>query len=415
MAHNAIAAAQAGRISSSDHGRWLLLALATLTNTLVSAVPTMCMPVLFDQIARDLRLNLVQVGLIWGISALPGIFTALVAGAVGDRFGPRRVLVAACLLVGLTGALRGLANSFVALAAAMFLFGVFAPLITMNTLKTCGMRFPRAQLGLVSGVLSMGMALGFLSGSMLSATVLAPWLGSWRQVLFFYGGIAVFLSAVWLVFNPFPAGTAPHSSGTGSVRQNLARIIRIRPVWWFGLTMLGIGGCIQGTLGYLPLYLRGQGWTGASADGVLAAFHTLSMIFVIPIALASDRFGTRRKFLLAAAAMIALGVGGLTIAQGTWVWLAAGTAGIVRDGFMAVFLTALIETDGVGTAYSGTAMGLIMVFTGLGNLIAPPLGNSLANIAPALPFGFWSALTLLAFIGLLAYPAPARRAEAAAN
>ena len=30
------------------------------------------------------------------------------------------------------------------------------------------------------------------------------------------------------------------------------------------LALLGIGGCIQGTLGYLPLYLRGQGWAEAS-------------------------------------------------------------------------------------------------------------------------------------------------------
>jgi hypothetical protein len=75
---------------------------------------------------------------------------------------------------------------------------------------------------------------------------------------------------------------------------------------------------------------------------------------------------------------------------------------MVRDGFMAVFMTAIIETEGVGPAFAGTAIGLVMVFSGLGSLIAPPLGNSLAAFGPGMPFAFWSALTLVGFAGLLA-------------
>jgi hypothetical protein len=41
-----------------------------------------------------------------------------------------------------------------------------------------------------------------------------------------------------------------------------------------------------------------------------------------------------------------------------------------------------------------------MVFSGLGNLIAPPLGNSLAHIAPGLPFTFWAALATAGFLVL---------------
>ena len=383
--------------------RWVVLLLSTLTNTLVAAAPVMCMPVLFAEISKDLHLDLVQVGFIWGVSALPGIFTGFVGGAVGDRLGPRRVLIAVCLLVGLTGALRGLANGFVALAVSMFLFGVFSPLITMNTLKTCGLWFPRGQLGVASGVLSMGMALGFLSSSILSATYLSPWLGGWRNVLFFYGAVGAVLSAVWYAFRPLPLRVSGSGHGAGSVLRNLAHVIKIRSVWMFGLALLGVGGCIQGALGYLPLYLRGQGWTEASADGALAAFHTLSLICAVPIALLSDFLGTRKKILVMAIAMVALGIGSLAFTQGPTIWLSVAVAGMVRDGFMAVFFTALLEREGIGTTFSGTAMGMIMVFSGLGNLLAPPLGNSLAALAPGAPFLFWAALTLLGFIGMIGY------------
>jgi MFS family permease len=121
------------------------------------------------------------------------------------------------------------------------------------------------------------------------------------------------------------------------------------------------------------------------------------MIFVIPIALWSDRLGSRKTVLMAATLMIVAGVGLLSIVDGMMVWVAVSMAGLVRDGFMAVFMTVLIETEGVGARYVGTAMGLVMIFSGLGGLIAPPLGNSLARIAPGLPFIVWAALAAAGF------------------
>lgn len=383
--------------------RWVILILAMLTNTLATAVPGMCLPVLFNEISNDLHLDLVQVGLVWGISALPGVVTVLLGGAIGDRFGPKRVLIAGCLLVGATGALRGLATNFVSLAAAMFLMGVVSPLISMNTLKMVSMWFSRRQLGLASGFMSMGMALGFLMASLLSASVLSPWLGGWRPVLFLYGGISAALCIPWLLTRPAPL---PASPAVGvrpvSLVKTMLRIASIRKIWLLGLAILGIGGCIQGTLGYLPLYLRGMGWTGPNADVATAAFHTASLLCTIPIALASDRLGTRKKVLAAAGMMMLMGVGLLSVAQGALVWLAVVMAGMVRDGFMAVFMTYVIETEGVGVTYAGTATGMVMVFSGVGNLLAPPIGNSLAATAPGLPFIFWASLIVVGFAGLFA-------------
>ena len=382
--------------------RWAVLALAALTNTIVVAAPGMSMSVLFKEISTELHLDLVQVGLIWGISSLPGIVTVLAGGAVADRFGPKRVLILACLVSGLTVSLRGLANDFGALLAVMFISGFLSPVITMNTFKTCGMWFSGRQMGLASGVLSMGMALGFMLGSLLSATVLSPWLGGWRNVMYFYGALGVLLALPWIFSpaRPASAGMPANPINTSSMRRNLAHVARIRNVWLLGLTILGIGGCIQGTLGYLPLYLLGQGWPQASADGALATFHTVSLIFVIPIALYSDKIGSRKKILFAAALMITSGVSLLAVARGPMVWVAVCMAGMVRDGFMAVFMTSILESPGVGPEYAGTATGLVMVFSGIGNLLAPPIGNSLGEISPGLPFLFWAAMMLLGFAGL---------------
>jgi len=151
-------------------------------------------------------------------------------------------------------------------------------------------------------------------------------------------------------------------------------------------------------LGYLPLHLREIGWTGASADGALAAFHATSMVGVIPMALLSDRLGSRKAVLFAATLMTVIGVGLLSIADGTMVWASVIIAGIVRDGFMAVLMTTIIEIDGVGATYAGTAMGLVLTLSRLIAFLSPPIGNSFADINLSLPFIFWAALAAVALL-----------------
>src|SRR5512136_2383234 len=130
--------------------KWYLLTLVVLSNMLLFAIPAMAMSILSKKSSRDLHLSVAQVGFIWGVGSLPGILTALLAGTIGDRLGPKRVLVAACLLAGLLGASRGLATGFVSMTAIVILFGVFSPFINPLGIKTCGMWFPPRQLSLAN-------------------------------------------------------------------------------------------------------------------------------------------------------------------------------------------------------------------------------------------------------------------------
>jgi CP family cyanate transporter-like MFS transporter len=398
---------QKNKFPDKSH-RWVILFLASLTATLVIAMPSMALPVLFAEISADLDLSLVQIGAIWGAGSFAGLFTGLAGGVVGDRFGTKLTLAIGCLAAGLTGALQGFSSDFATLAAAVILNGLIVTAMPMNLHKACGVWFSGKRLGLANGVVAAGMAFGFMAGSMLSATVLSPWLGSWRQVLFFYGAVAVFMSLPWFLSRPAPdddgSSTAPDMP---SMRRALSQVVRPKNVWLLGLALFGVGGCVQGMLGYLPLYLRGAGWLAARADAALAAFHATSMVSVFPLALMSDRLGSRKKLLVAATLMTATGVGLLTVVEGAFVWVAVLIAGAVRDGYMAISLTAVTEVEGVGVVYAGTAMGLTLTLSRLGGLIAPPLGNSLARFDPGLPFAFWASMALMALVALHRFKEPA--------
>jgi len=381
--------------------RWYILTLAALTFTVSVAIPSMAMPVLFDEISKELNLDLVQVGWIWGISALTGVLTGLVGGTLGDRFGTKRILAVGCILGGVTGALRGLSSDYMTLVVTSFVFGLIPAAIPMNVHKVCGIWFAGRQLGLANGIVASGMALGFMLGSALSATVLSPWLGGWRPVLYLYGGLSFIMGILWSFTRAAPAKQESHTQEEGSVplKEGLPYVGSVKNVWLVSMAMLGMSACIQGTLGYIPLYLRQVGWTETSADAALAMFHGVSLIAAIPIALLSDRLGSRRKVLMIATLMIMTGVGLLSVSTGPLVWVGIVVSGMVRDGFMAILMTMVIEIKAIGAKYAGTAIGLVLVFSRLGSLLSPPLGNSLAEYSPASPFLFWSFLALIGLAG----------------
>ena len=381
--------------------KWFVLALSTFTFTFVVAIPSMSMPVLFDEISSDLKLNLVQVGWIWGLGSMLAIIVGLIGGPIGDRFGPRRTLAVACLLVGAAGAARGFSDSFPMLAFTSLVTGFAQWAIPMNVHKTCGVWFPNERLGLANGVVAVGMAFGFLLGSLLAATVFSPLFGGWRNVMYVYGAVAAIFGILWWVSSDKVAPEDQKGDQKIIFAEAIGHVIRLRDVWILCIATAGVSGCVNGLLGYLALHLRGLGWAPALADSTLASFHAISMIFAIPIALLSDRIGNRRGILAASAILIGIGTGLVGISNGVMISVAVLIAGLSRDGFMAITMTAAMEVKGVGARYAGTATGLIMTMMGFVNVFSPPIGNWLAQFGSGPPFIFWAALVISGSMGLI--------------
>ena len=382
--------------------RWSILGLSVATSTLVASIPFSCMPVLFKEISEDLGLSLVQIGTVWGIANLAGIFVSVIGGVLSDRFGVKRLLSICCLLVGITGALRGLSYSFITLSFTVFLNGVVRLIVPISITKTIGMWFQGRKLGTAMGISAMGMGLGLMLGPMVSATILSPLLGGWRWVMVLYGGLSVSVGVLWFLFGkePIQTDTAASSSGAVPLHRALSRLVHIKAIWLLGLTILFRSGGIMGMTGYLPLYLLGQGWEPAYADGALASFYGVSTLCVVPLSSLSDRLGSRKAILFPALIVTLICFGLLPLVDGALVWVLMILSGIFMDGFMAVSMTMLFETEGVGQRDFGTAMGMILTLGMVGSVFSPALGNSFATLNPGLPFAFWAAFSAVAFFTL---------------
>ncbi|MGD1119597.1 MAG: MFS transporter, partial [Dehalococcoidales bacterium] len=224
--------------------RWYILTLTMLTYGVIAGVERLCMPVLFKQISVDLHLSVTAVGTIWGMDPLAGIFIGLPAGLLADRFGVKRTITVVCILAGIFCALRGLSTNFFTMALTMFLFGFLAASAPSIVPKVTAVWFSGERLGLANGLLNVAWSLGSMVATLTSATILSPWLGGWRNVLFFFGAPAVVIGLLWLF-----TGKEPERSevpGTAAVeipfKQALSHVIRIKEVWIIGIITLFLWG-----------------------------------------------------------------------------------------------------------------------------------------------------------------------------
>ncbi len=360
------------------------------------------MPVLFPEITRDLGLDLVQMGTIWGITGLAGVFLSLASGVIGDRFGLRRVLIIACLLVGITGALRGLATSFAMLTAFVFANGIVRAVIPITVTKAITTLFRGRNLGMAQGVGAMGMGLGLMLGPLISATVMSPLLGGWRHVMFFYGAISAAVAIFWFFARTQPDENVGNQSRvTASLRKDLPVLLKNKGIWLLGIALLFRMGGINGMTGYLPTYLVDRGWGEASAGATLAVFYAVSTAAVIPISTLSDRIGRRKAIMVTAILVMTASLALLSFVGGPEVWVIMAVSGLFMDSFMAIVVTKLMETEGVGIQHAGIALGMMFTIAPIGGALAPPIGNSLASISPGLPFIFWAGMSVVALIAIL--------------
>ncbi|MCY4071570.1 MAG: MFS transporter [Chloroflexi bacterium] len=386
--------------------RWVILVMVTLSGFTAMGFPTAGLSAMFSEIAESLDLDLLQIGAIWGVGTVMGIFMSLLGGSFVDYFGTRRMLVSLCLATGITGALRGLAVDFWSLFLFSFLFGVVQPILPMNFIKLNREWFSSRQLGFAAGVMSAGFATGAMLGSRFSATVLSPLFGGWRAVLIFLGLCSVVLALIWAVAHP-PVDVKRRTKGLNmrQVISNLHYVTRFRELWTIALAVFGVVGLMNSLVGYVPTYLREIGWEAAHADSAIPVFFLASLLGVVPISHLSDRLGNRRLVMACGTAMMALGALLMFFAGDDYglVIFAMVMAGCCFDSFMALMGASITEVEGLEVAFMGSALGFGGVLQNLGGSIMPPIGNALSAIALNAPFLLWAASGIFATLVLLSY------------
>lgn len=388
-------------IKAKTHNKWLVLILATLVHLAVVGIPWTVMPVLFTSAAKELNLSLGQIGVLWSMLPIGAAVFAIPGGLLGDRFGFVKIIGIGSFIVALTSGLRGVSPNIVTLMITMLLCGASIALVFPNVPKVASLFFPPRQVGLATGILVAGFALGGVLATALSATVLLPLLGSWRNVLFFYSAICLILGIIWLsVMRTTGSGVNPVDKGAPlprvTFRKSLATVLSVRDTWLLTIGNLGIVGSYISLNGYLPTYLEKAGLPKSLGDTMVSMLFVASIFGAILIPALADRLGARKMVLVIAAIITFVSTLSLAVSGAALFWLLIPLIGAATQGVGTLIFVQAVQTKGIGLLYAGTAIGLVGCFANLGGFILPIVGGRLAEHNQSLPFVFWSVMVLLA-------------------
>jgi nitrate/nitrite transporter NarK len=376
--------------------KWVILIFLILIYFAIW-IQLFAIPVLFPMIGSELHLSVAQLGLIWGMWTLGGVFLALPGGLLGDIIGVRITIFLAALIVAIASGARGLASEATLLSAMMFVAGGLNGWIFANAPKAIFMWFPPAQLGLANGLLWGIGTVGMAVGAGISATIVVPALGSWQSALFLYAAILLGVAVGWFFVAREPAEGGP--SLRVPFAEAVSKTIRNREVWLCAIAYFGAVGLNMGFSGYLPTYLQNMGWTVAASSTSLTAFMLASIITSILVPSLSDRFKLRKVFFIVPSFIFLIAVGMVALIKATMpLWTLFIIAGLGFGALVPMLNSIIAETKGVGAMYAGAAIGIGVSIAGLGGWFFPTVGGHLAMIGQTLPFIFGPILFLVCLV-----------------
>ena len=385
--------------------KWLVVLMANVVFIGAVGMPFTAMPVLFSSVTRELQLTLAHVGMIWGALPLGVALFSILGGLLGDRFDLRKVIGIGCLVIALTNGLRGTSGDPVILIILMFLCGASLGIVIPNLPKIVGLFFPPRQMGLAFGIVNSGFNVGAILATALGATFILPLVGSWRNVLFFYSAICIFIGITWL---SVIRGERPNQTTAGTdtperkvpFREALATIVRVKDLWLLVIANLGLVGSYIALMGYVPVYLENAGVSKSTGDTMASTIFFAGIIGTIILPALSDRIGARKIVLITCAAVMGISTYLLSISGTLFFWLLIPLIGIAAMGFITLSLTIPLEMRGIGPIYGASAVGLVVASQNIGGFLFPIIGGNLAEINQLWPFVFWATMIFAAAIGL---------------
>lgn len=368
-------------------------------------IPILAISPLLPFIIREFDLSFAAAGALFALpTLLMGIF-AIPGGLLADRFGARRLIVTAMILLTLGGFARAAAFHVGTLFASTFLIGVGIGLIQPSLPKIVRELFPH-RIGFATAIYSNGFTIGALVAAAITVPVLLPVAGdaAWRGVFALWtvpAAIATFFVIFWRV---------PIARSTVSGIVNLKLAARDPAAWIIAYVYFAQSVIFYTLSSWLPTFYQSLGWTPEGAAGLFTTFAAVGVITGLIVPAVSDRIRNRRMMLLISSSTALAGILGLTFVPTT---LALLWPVLVGAGIVAVFtMTLMLPADLAGPTQVGTYAGLMLTFGHGASVLGPPAMGALRDLSGSFVPGMImvAVIAISLLVAIWALPEPYGRA-----
>jgi SHS family lactate transporter-like MFS transporter len=251
---------------------------------------------LFDVLAHEFRVS--KADIIFTVTATLAMrpIGALIFGALADRYGRRRVLMANVLFFSTIGLLCGFATSYTMFFVLRMLFGIGMGGEWGVGASLAMEHAPVRWRGVLSGILQCGYAIGYLLAA-IAARVILPNLG-WRA-MFWVGGIPALLALY--IRTKVPESEAWQQNKLARTIDGPRIAFQYKRLVLYMIALMFLMSCLShGTQDLYPDFLKHEHGISPNTVAYMTMFYTVgSIVGAILFGLLSERIGRRYSMLCA--------------------------------------------------------------------------------------------------------------------
>ncbi len=406
------------------HYGWIVIGTGLLVTIGAHGFGRMSYTLILPAMKDGLGFTYTQLGLLEMGNFVGYLVMALVGGVLAARFGPRRVIAAALVLMALTLAGMGAARAFGFALAMRTLTGLGNGAAYVPAMALGAAWFSVRLRGLATGIVTAGIG----AGTMIAGLVVPPILRAggaegWRTAWFVLGAAVLGIAAVaaaLLRTSPGEMGLAPIGAASAEEAPppragrpapfQWGQVYRQGRVWYLGLVyfMYGFSYIIYVTF-FVAYLVKQRGLGPGEAGGLWALGGGLSTFCGLLWGGISDRIGRPRATALAYA-VLAFAYGVYAVSSGRpGLYLSAVVFGVTA--WSVPTITAAAAGDYVGPRLAPACLGFITLFFGIGQALGPAVGGAVADRTGGFVGAFWLAAAVSVMGAVLSLGLPRASAD----
>ena len=332
----------------------------------------------------------------------------ILAGRLSDRIGPKAIMVA-------SGISLGLGFMFMSrLQATWQLYLLYGVLVGIGlsthdviTLSTVARWFVKRR-GMMTGIVKVGTGTGQVLVPPFAVAIIAVY--GWRNAYLILGTLALVIlvaAAQLLRRDPQSIGRLPDGgsdepgdTGSGPLGRDMSFsvAVRKRQFWTLCIAEFVAFFCIFTIILHIVPHATDLGLSLATAVAVQSTFGGVSMLGRFVMGVAIDRIGGKRSLIICFILLI-ISLVWLQMAKNAWMlFFFAIIYGFAHGGFFTLMSPMVAEFFGTGS--HGVLFGMVLFSGTIGGSVGPLLAGHIFDVTGSYQAAFIT-LTALAFIGLV--------------
>ena len=307
-------------------------------------------------------------------------FSALLGGALCDRFGPRVVITAGAFSFGLGHLLLSQMDAIWQMYLFNFLIGVGIGTIEVVPMATIARWFVRRR-GAMTAIAKAGVGLGIALIPMMSSWIISVY--GWRNAYIVLGvlvllviiPVAQFLRRDPGKMNLLPDGEPQNNAkrlGLQETGLTVRQALHTWQLWVLCVVYLTNTFCMQTIMIHIVPHAKNLGIANRQADSLISVVGAVSIAGRLVMGFAGDKIGNRRAVTICLLVLVA-GLIWVQFAQELWMlYLFVTLYGFNHGGIITVISPAIAEL--FGTRAQGSLLGIVisigMTISATGPLLA---------------------------------------------